>query len=477
METMSIESGGCGGATEEDKKATVTPTAHRSLDEESPTVETAEKTTDEPRDNETSAHSDAGAVAHQNTLSVFDTVIVLTTFSLAGAIIAVPYSFGQFGYLGGPLMFLLIISLMVYFLNFLCNIAESADDETAGGAATATNIKTLGDVGYHLAGKKGRHLFDTFQMTNLVCFLPVGLETIGVSLNYVVNGSCASFWNIICIIVLYVLLQCMQHWHHMAWVGYVTFFLAASKALIFLPYAYIEYQEDVVSSKDYYMGPIQAFGNPQPTWYNYGVAITGFFYTFVPVFIMFEVRGSMKEPRRLKTALNTSALIQIILYLVAGVMAVVYWGWNVSDPITIEIPRGWLGLYVNIAVLLATILDYLIAAKIANAWFKSIFFPNWPSDSILLKLLYTLPLTIFAIASVLVIPEFDLLVGLLTSICIIGMNTWVITLAWELGGRRFRGHRLWMWILFIIGVAYNACGLGSSLYEIVTATYSWSFCD
>jgi hypothetical protein len=140
---------------------------------------------------------------------------------------------------------------------------------------------------------------------------------------------------------------------------------------------------------------------------------------------MREVRSSMKDPTQCKTALNDSALVQVIIYLVAGIMAVMMWRYNVADPVTVEIPReGWVGLYANIAVLVVTALDYSIAAKIANTWFQSTFLPNWSSvDTVLSKLLYTLPTTIFDIACVLVVPEFDTLVRLLKSISIMGMNT------------------------------------------------------
>jgi hypothetical protein len=173
--------------------------------------------------------------------------------------------------------------------------------------------------------------------------------------------------NIISCMVLYILVQFMQDWNHMAWIGYESALIAATKACIFLPYAYVEYQDEVVSSKEYYMGPVQAFVNPQPTWYNYCIAVTGFFYTFVVTFIMFEVRSSMKDPTQCKTALNVSALVQVIIYLVAGIMAVMMWGWNAADPVTVEIPReGWVGLFASIAALVITALDYCIAAKIAN---------------------------------------------------------------------------------------------------------------
>jgi hypothetical protein len=321
--------------------------------------------------------------------------------------------------------------------------------------------------------------------------LPLGLETIGISLNYIVNGNCESLWNIISIVALYALLQCIKFWHHVAWVAYFTFFLAATKALIFLPWAYVEYRDEIISSSssssssssgnstDYYLGPVEAFGNPQPTWYNYCVALTGFFYTFPVVFILFEVRSGMQDPKQCKKALNTSAAIQVVLYLVSGLTGVAMWGWNVADPITIEIPRGsWLGLFLNIVVVLATALDYFIAAKICNEWFRNTFLPTSSNkETIVSRLIYTFPTSLFAIICVLFIPDFDTMIGLLTSITIMGMSTWVSTVAWEWGGRRYtKVNQFIIWIFSIIGLACNAAGLAGSIYEIVTADYSFQLC-
>jgi hypothetical protein len=68
----------------------------------------------------------------------------------------------------------------------------------------------------------------------------------------------------------------------------------------------------------------------------------------------------------------------------------------------------------------------------------------------------------------LVVPEFDTLVGLLTSISIMGMNTWTTTLAWEWGGRKYRANRVLMWILCVICNAFDVSGLAGSFYQIVT---------
>jgi hypothetical protein len=118
--------------------------------------------------------------------------------------------------------------------------------------------------------------------------------------------------------------------------------------------------------------------------------MTGFFYAFTPVFVLIEIRSSMKDPSQCKKALNISTSIQICLYLLAGIMGLVFWGYNVQDPITIEIPRGWLGILLSVVVALATLLDYCYAAKISNDWVRSKLFPNWSNSDIGSTLIYTL---------------------------------------------------------------------------------------
>jgi hypothetical protein len=150
----------------------------------------------------------------------------------------------------GPILFVFIILLSLYFLNFLLDEVDTCDKENEMVAKT-TRIKALGDAGYQLGGTKGRYLFETFQMINLIFFLRLGMETIDISLNYIVNRNCTSLWSTISCIVLYMLVQCMQDWNHMSWIGYVAAFITATKAFIFLPYAYVEYQDEVISSKEY----------------------------------------------------------------------------------------------------------------------------------------------------------------------------------------------------------------------------------
>jgi len=407
----------------------------------------------------------------QQQLSLTDAVVMLTTWATAGVIITMPYIYGQFGYALGSVLLALVMSCTVYTATFLLKVSDQCKPGT---------IRKLGDVGEALAGRKGRILFEFFQMTNLLFYLPVALETVSISLQYLSSSSsensnsisnCSGMWNIITCVLMYVLIQLMNNWYHMKWLGYLAASIVAIKAYALLPYAYVTYQDEIVSSTDY-MGPSQAVGNPDPTWQNYAVALAGIVYAFAPVFILFEVRTSMKEPQQIKKALYISSFLQLSMYFVAGITAVALWGWNVTDPINQQIPStGWVGDVINITIVLATMLDYCIASKVLNAWFKATFLSSW-SDTIGTKLLYTLPTTIVAISCVLLIPGFSSMIGILSSIAIVSMTTWAVPFAWELGGRAYQANRKIMLLVLIVGILVNVFALAGSIDAAATATFS-----
>ena len=411
----------------------------------------------------------------QQQLSLTDAVVMLTAWATAGVIITIPYIYGQIGYALGSVLLVIVMSCKVYTATFLLKVSDQCKPGT---------IHKLGDVGEALAGQKGRILFEFFQMTNLLFYLPVALETVSISLQYLSSSpsdnsnsisNCSGMWNIITCVLMYVLIQLMNNWYHMTWLGYLSASIVAIKAYAFLPYTYVTYQDEIISSTDY-MGPSQAIGNPDPTWQNYAVALAGIVYAGAPVFILFEVRSSMKEPQQMKKAVYISSFLQLSMFLVAGITAVALWGWNVTDPINQQIPKGWVGDVINITIVLATMLDYCIASKVTNSWFKATFLSSW-SDTIGTKLLYTLPTTIVAISCVLLIPEFSTMIGILSSVTIVSMTSWAVPFAWELGGRAYQANRKIMMLVLVVGILVNVFALAGSIDAAATATYSFNmFC-
>ena len=365
--------------------------------------------------------------------------------------------------------------MFLCFFDFLLDVAQTCKEGTC---------KTLGDVGYALGGKNGRRLFEAFQIGNLIMYMPVALETVGLSLQYLVDGSCLGWWNIASFVILLVMIQFFKCWHHVAWLAYVTVSIAALKAFVLLPYAFVEYNDEVLDS-DSYLGPIRPFGNPNPSWDLLAMACSIFAFTFTPIFILFEVRNDMKDPSQCKKALHITAFIQILMYLVPGLLCVFLWGWNVSNPVTLEIPRGWLGVLLSVVVLLAVALDFCIAAKVTNDWIAANLFPASLKEKkdkessfcskVLYHTFYSVPTSAFSLGMVLAIPNFETLIGLLTGITIFGISSWAITLIWEIGGRKYQGNRWLMWIGAIIGFLLTIWVVAAALFDIVTADYTPGF--
>ena len=335
----------------------------------------------------------------------FAAVCVITTFATAGSIVVIPWAIGQLGYILGPVLLVGTVLMNLYFFTKLLDVVDNCK---------AGSCKTLGEVGYQLGGTGGRNLFVAFQMGNLILYMPVALETVGLSLQYVVDGLCLGWWNIASFAGLLVMVQFFTCWRSVAWVAYVTVAIAAAKSFARLPYSFVKYQDDIVTSEDY-QGPIQPFLNPEPSWDLLALACSAFFFAFAPVFVFLEVRSDMRHPNQCKKALGVSATIQVIMYLAPALVCVVLWGWNVSSPITLEIPRGLLGIIMSLILVLAVALDYCISAKIINDWLiqcfpsslKNMRFRSW-CEQMVYKLAYSVPTSLLSLALVVAIPTLQL---------------------------------------------------------------------
>lgn len=147
-------------------------------------------------------------------LRYWDAVMILATFNTSGSIILIPWSYGQLGYIIGPITHVTIVGIVLYFNCFLIDVALSSSSKER-------RILTLGNVGYALASKFGRRLFTTLQMLNMILYLPVALETIALSFQYLsgYTFNCVGYWNIITFGILLMLLQLVKKWHQAAWIA------------------------------------------------------------------------------------------------------------------------------------------------------------------------------------------------------------------------------------------------------------------
>jgi hypothetical protein len=165
----------------------------------------------------------------------------------------------------------------------------------------------------------GRILFCTFQIGNQVLYLPLLIENISLALEYLSGyalGGCSGIWKIIVFFIVFMLVNIVKTWHHVAAITYTSFTIAILQAFVLIPYASVHYQDDIQEAKEY--TPAQLFGSPGATWHSVGVAMGTIAFALTPIFISVEMMNDMEQPEQIINILETSILIDLSLYLVAG---------------------------------------------------------------------------------------------------------------------------------------------------------------
>ena len=173
-------------------------------------------------------------------------------------------------------------------------------------------------------------------------------------------------------------------------------------------------------------------------------------------------------PLQYKKALGTAAGCMCVMYTVAGVAGACMWGSSIANPVTLEIPRGWVGIMLNAFLALASGLDYVIGSIVVNAEVAKLA-PR------LYWILQSLPSTLLAVLVVCTIPSFSVLVGVFTGFTIVGANTFVISFCWMLGS--FPGTRK-LHMATLVGVPLSGYIIAAAVDGIINASYSsYFFCD
>jgi len=148
---------------------------------------------------------------------------------------------------------------------------------------------------------------------------------------------------------------------------------------------------------------------------------------------------------------------------------VLLWGWNIKDPINLQIPNGWVGLLLSAMVAIAVSLDYIISSKIVIDWVRATFLPHM--HCIWLRILTS----VAALGVVLAIPNLSTSVGVVAGFSNIGSNSWAVSLAWVRGGKKTAKGAAHAWFMYIAGgicVPYTVWVIVASSYHIATANYN-----
>ena len=410
-------------------------------------------------------------------LRYWDIVVIHATYSTAGGIVVMPYMFGQLGYVLGPIVLGLWMFLLYCINAFVCDIV----------LASGGRCKTLGDIGAKLAGTHGRLVLRGIQLLNMLLYLPTALETIALSLQYIGNkafnheSGCVGYWKLIVFGLLVVLLQVMKSWKDSAIVSYLIFALVVFKALVLLPYGFVEYKDDYIESK-FYQGASLAFGNPDPKFWD---MISGILtWVFTGIFFVVESMAETKNPKEYKSALRVGVIIMYILYIVPGLMCVLMWGWNHQYLVNLELPYGWMGILLNVLIALPTLLDYIISSLVINEAISMKFLkpPECQITSWRYQLKKTLPSTILAFVICVIIPNFDTLVQIGTSITIVPTCTWLVSVLWLVGGRIVPGVqgfgspelklKTLHWTSILIGLPMTVLVFATAIHGLINTDFS-----
>jgi hypothetical protein len=405
-------------------------------------------------------------------LRFWDIVALQSTFATAGGIVLMPYIFGIYGYIGGPLT-LLAYHILTYGLHtMVCDLVVQS----------GKRLRTLGEFGDYLAGPLGRGILSFMQIFNIIVYLPSALENIAYSFQYIFDfpfGGCLGWWKLIAGGLMFLFLLFVRQWKEGALASYVMLSISSIQAFILFPIAMVQFQDEYYANTD--TGKPIPFGSDPPTsWADYALGFPAYFYC--GIWILVETMADAKDPRDYKKAFGYAYVIMYLLYMVSGLVCIFIWGWNVKFPIYPQIPVSPIGILVVLSVLLPTFLDYVLSAFIINNALERKCtrkrFKEKASSSPygLIGFAYQtnkiLPATAFAIAVCTLVPNFLVLSGISTAFTVIPVLTFTIPLLHKFGklkGHFSDDHISNGWIRFYTYNSYALIFFGIIIFVFITA--------
>ena len=423
-------------------------------------------------------------------LGFWDTCFMQLTFQTSGAVIGMPFAFATMGYIFALLILIFYIILCMVMVKLIADVQLRTKD--ANGQEYTTPCTTLADIGERLGGKPGRYVLRSFQLANLYALLMVMLNLLATSIQYIANNpwNCLGYWTLMMFGFMLVVLQFIKVWKHNAILAYGGSLLVTLKALVFLPWAYALYQ-DQIKSLPSYVGNAKPFLAPSGfnDWYDFSLGLSAIIWGIAPIFIQTELTWEMKNPKQSRNA-TWAALIGFgTLYAVAGLTGALMLGYPIESPVTLMFPREGLPIFINVCVFLASIIDYIAGALVVNDFLRSVLIDNssWCRDIItkekaskiyryLIHFLLTLPSSILALIVTLCIPDFEVLTSIVVALTVSGSQTCLPTIIWAYGLKLYKisKERMKDWVgnpflhfITVFGLILTGYLLAGSLYSFV----------
>ena len=378
-------------------------------------------------------------------LSPLDATALLCTWSTSSSNVMYPFTFGVLGVAGGP-----ALMLAAFAVNWQCT-------RWTVRAARRTGAKTLGDLGDHLWGAKGRLFLEGSQVLFQQLFLPVALvlsaQTTQSLLTWGCNGSAVlSFVVLGFALGMSPLSQRLQHSVGLAYVS-IALILMQTVCIVWdvsatpPPRALVDGAEagaPYSNRWEWVVGVGNGGGqhDVRYQWHNVAAALGVFIYSCLPNCIAVETQAALRHgsPLAMDRAVDASFMFYVAVYLATGLPAVLgAWGGDIPIPVTSVMRNDPAGILAKAILVYSTMLDFVLASVTVNRFlvvrhFDPSFFredseasaPN-PAlacavtatrrrERLLRWAWFSLPSLLVATAMALLVPRLESLTGLLNSI-------------------------------------------------------------
>ena len=304
-------------------------------------------------------------------------VMLIFQFNTSSSLILYPYAAGRLGYLG-------TVVAMAFYWSF----AIFGEILITRAALRHPEAKTLGDLGDALGGQRWRAALETFQMANMWLWLPVATIFMADSTRNVVvqlgwgegettdaygflpeGLDCHLVWIAMILALELCVVQLFEHYRGCGWLAFITTGMVATKIALFALDGVVTRQENGPLATE---AKARLFGSPNASsWVEIFNALVVLVYSFCPVFVHVEIMDETVEGDRAKynQALGIATAMMASAYLLGGYVCIALGGWDTTYPITQPPSKpGEFGLSfepssitVNVFVIAATLLDYVIA--------------------------------------------------------------------------------------------------------------------
>lgn len=365
------------------------------------------------------------------TMSMGSAAAVLMTWSTSSSNVMYPYCFGVLGVGLGPALMLLVFA------------ASFRATRLVVDAALECGARTLGDVGAHLGGTRGRFCLESSQLLFQQLFLPVAV-VLSVDAVQAVARDVPWYACNVRVVALFAgvafgISQAAKRLGHVVACAYlsVTGILLQTAALLsFCLWNDLPTGGGLAPYERWRWGPAG-----DAPWHAIGGALGVFVYSCLPACVVVETMAEMAEPERMRAALPLSYAFYIVAYLVSGIPVVLRWGSAVANPVNVYFRGATLAaLTVNGFLVYSTLLDFVIAATTVNRFVvKALAHRVDAEKSALAWAAVTAPVSLVAVAFAIFVPRLDSLTGLLNSVTGTTLQFTGPALCGLAAGRRPRG--------------------------------------